>query len=427
MSATQATTVPSRMDPVRIRTFSTVSAAGLGQAALLQALRDGRTRLAPNRYGEPTLETFVGSVAALDRADADALLPATLAARWDARATRLAWLGLVADGFIEAASAAVARYGAPRVGLALGTSAATIAVTEAAYRHLALDGGFPAPLRSEHLNTPHAPAMFVAEALGLAGPVLTVSTACSSSAKVFAVAERWLHLGLVDAVVVGGVDALCQSVLYGFAALGLVSATPCRPFDRRRNGISIGEAAGFALLERLDAGAAGVPAAASGASGHGPLLLGHGEANDAFHMSSPHPQGRGAVLALDAALARAGLADEAVDYVNLHGTASPKNDEVEAALLARRYGRGTLASATKGLTGHTMGAAGILEAAICLLALQHGLVPGSTGCEEPDDGVDARLALAGSERPLRVAASHSFGFGGSNAVLVFGRGRGDAR
>lgn len=421
MRATPAATVPLRMDPVRIGAFSTVSAAGLGQAALLQALRDGRTRLAPNRYGEPTLETFVASVAALDQVDADGLLPATLAARWDARATRLAWLGLVADGFIEAARAAVARYGAPRVGLALGTSAATIAVTEAAYRHLAADGGFPAPLRHERLNTPHAPAMFVAEALGLAGPVLTVSTACSSSAKVFAVAERWLHLGLVDAVVAGGVDALCQSVLYGFAALGLVSTTPCRPFDRRRNGISIGEAAGFALLERHDG-------RLRSTADHGPglLLLGHGEANDAFHMSSPHPQGRGAELALDAALARAGLDDAAVDYVNLHGTASPKNDEVEAALLARRYGPGTLASATKGLTGHAMGAAGMLEAAICLLALRHGLVPGCTGCEAPDEGTDARLALAGSERPLRVASSHSFGFGGSNAVLVFGRAVEDA-
>lgn len=402
------------MAALAVRAFSTVSAAGLGQAALLATLRAGRTRLAANRYGEPTLDTCVGAVAALDGPDADRLLPPHLAPRWDARATRLAWLGLVADDFIEAARAAVARHGALRVGLALGTSAATIAVTEAAYRDLAPDGGFPAPLRNPRLNTPHAPALFVAEVLGLSGPVVTVSTACSSSAKVFAVAERWLQLGLVDAVVVGGVDALCQSVLYGFAALGLVSPTPCRPFDRRRNGISIGEAAGFALLERGDDRVDGVQGAAG-------LLLGHGEANDAFHMSSPHPEGLGAELALDAALARAGLDGGAVDYVNLHGTASPKNDEVEAALVARRYGPGTLFSATKGLTGHTMGAAGILEAAICLLALQHGLVPGSAGCDEPDDGCDARLALASHERALRVATSHSFGFGGSNAVLVFGR------
>jgi 3-oxoacyl-[acyl-carrier-protein] synthase-1 len=406
------------MSALAVRAFSTVSAAGLGQAALLAALREGRTCLTPNRFGEPTLDTCVGTVAALDAPDGIQLLAPhlarPLAPQWDARATRLAWLGLVADDFTRAARAAIARHGARRVGLALGTSTATIAVTEAAYRDLASDGGFPAPLRNPRLNTPHAPALFVAEALGIAGPVVTVSTACSSSAKVFAVAERWLQLGFVDAVVVGGVDTLCQSVLYGFAALGLVSPTPCRPFDRRRNGISIGEAAGFALLERRDE-------LADDRRGAAGLLLGHGEANDAFHMSSPHPEGLGAELALDAALARAGLEGSAVDYVNLHGTASPKNDEVEAALVARRYGPGTLFSATKGLTGHTMGAAGMLEAAICLLALQHGLVPGSTGCDEPDDACDARLALASRERALRVAASHSFGFGGSNAVLLFGR------
>lgn len=396
-----------------VRAFSTVSAAGLGQAALLAALRTGRTCLAPNRFGEPTLDTCVGAVAALDEPDAQRLLPRPLAPQWDARATRLAWLGLVADDFIDAAQDAVTRHGALRVGLALGTSAATIGVTEAAYRDLAADGGFPAPLRHPRLNTPHAPALFVAEALGLAGPVVTVSTACSSSAKVFAVADRWLQLGLADAVIVGGVDALCQSVLYGFAALGLVSAEPCRPFDRRRNGISIGEAAGFALLERGSGPAAGGQRAVG-------LLLGHGEANDAFHMSSPHPEGLGAELALDAALARACLDGAAVDYVNLHGTASPKNDEVEAALVGRRYGPRTLFSATKGLTGHTMGAAGMLEAAICLLALRHGLVPGSTGCVEPDEACDARLVLVARAQPLRTAASHSFGFGGSNAVLVFG-------
>jgi len=406
---------PAAVAPVAIRAFSTVSAAGFGQAELLASLKAGSTRLAPNRSGEPTLDTWVGAVPGLDDGDADRLLPPHLAEAWDARVTRLAWLGLVADGFIDAARAAVQHHGATRVGLALGTSAATIAVTEAAYRSPAADGGFPARWRRPRLNTPHAPAMFVAEALGLGGPAVTVSTACSSSAKVFAVAERWLRLGLVDAVVVGGVDALCQSVLWGFASLGLVSREPCRPFDARRNGISIGEAAGFALLERHEA-AAGDDAAA--------LLLGHGEANDAFHMSSPHPEGLGAGLALAAALARAGLEGAAIDYVNLHGTASPKNDEVEAALVARHYGPRTRTSGTKGLTGHAMGAAGVLEAAICLLALRHGLVPGTTGCEQPEAAGDGRLVLQPqpclASQPLRVAASHSFGFGGSNAVLVFG-------
>jgi 3-oxoacyl-[acyl-carrier-protein] synthase-1 len=412
---------PERIAPIAVRAFSAVSAAGIGQAALHAALREGTTRLSPNRFGDPTLPTWVGAVAGLDDEAAGLgapAMPAALAARWDARATRLAWLGLVADDFIAAARTAVARHGAARVGLALGTSASTIAVSEAAYRALAADGGFPPALRSRTLNTPHALAMFVAEALGLAGPAVTVSTACSSSAKVFAVAERWLRLELVDAVVAGGVDALCQSVLYGFAALGLVSPAPCRPFDRRRDGISIGEAAGFALLERA-------PGNQGAQAGDSTLqLIGYGEANDAHHMSSPHPGGRGAELAIDDALARAGLNDgrgAAVDYVNLHGTASPKNDEVEAALLARRYGPHTRASATKGLTGHTMGAAGMLEAAICLLALRHGLAPGTTGCDEGDAALDARLVREPLAQPLRIAASHSFGFGGNNAVLVFAR------
>ncbi|MCW5633308.1 MAG: beta-ketoacyl-ACP synthase [Rubrivivax sp.] len=405
---------PAPIVPISVAAFSSACAAGIGNEALAAALLDGRTRLAPNHFGEPCLQTCVGAVAALDAPGAAQRLPASLA-RWDARATRLAWLGLVADDFLQAARAAVARCGAARVGLALGTSASTIGVTEAAYRALASDGGFPPALRDERLNTPHAVAMFVAEVLGIAGPVVTVSTACSSSAKVFATAERWLRLGLVDAVVAGGVDALSQSVLWGFASLGLVSPTPCRPFDRRRDGISIGEAAGFALLQR----AADGPVAAGARV---PRLLGHGEASDAFHMSSPHPEGLGAQFALDAALARAGLAGSDVDYVNLHGTASARNDEVEAALLARRYGPRTLASATKGLTGHTMGAAGMLEAVICLLALQQGLVPGTTGLEEPDAAGDARLVRAPRRQALRTAASHSFGFGGSNAVLVFGRG-----
>jgi 3-oxoacyl-[acyl-carrier-protein] synthase-1 len=406
--------------PPTVRAFSTVSAAGFGQAALLAALQDGRTCLTENGFGEPVLPTWVGRVGALDEPGA-ATLPPGLAA-WDSRATRLAWLGLEADGFAAAARADVARHGAARVGLALGTSASTIGVSEAAYRELgrepaAADAGFPPRWRSERLNTPHALAMFVAEALGIEGPAVTVSTACSSSAKVFALAERWLRLELVDAVVVGGVDALCQSVLYGFASLGLVSRAPCRPFDARRDGISVGEAAGFALLERGD-----------GKGVHHDLrLLGHGEANDAHHMSSPHPEGLGAELAVRSALQRAALAGDEIDYVNLHGTATPKNDEVEAALLARSYGPRTLASATKGLTGHTMGAAGMLEAAICLLALQHGWVPAGTGLDEPDPSIAAmlgeRLVRVPQASALHTAASHSFGFGGNNAVLVFGMER----
>lgn len=388
-----------RIEPLAVRAFGVACAAGVGQDALLGALREGRSALRANDFGAPRLATWIGRVQAIE----GSALPHGLQ-RWDCRATRLSWLGLQADGFAGHARAAVARHGALRVGLALGTSASTIGVTEEAYRGL-VDGRFPPELDDAELNTPHALALFVREALGIEGPCVTVSTACSSSAKVFALAERWLRLGLVDAAVVGGVDALCGSLLFGFNALGLVATEPCRPFDRERSGISIGEAAGFALLER----------------GRGALeLLGHGEASDAFHMSSPHPEGLGAGRALDAALARAGLRAEDIDHVNLHGTASARNDEVEAALVQRRYGPHTLASATKGLTGHAMGAAGILEAAICLLALREGLVPGSANTAASE--LLPSLVLAPRAAALRTAASHSFGFGGSNAVLVFGRG-----
>jgi 3-oxoacyl-[acyl-carrier-protein] synthase-1 len=387
-------------------------AAGLGVAAISTALRQARpalTPLTPLAETRVPLPTWVGSVQAVD----ETRLPAALQA-WDCRATRLAWLGLQADGFFDAAVAARARHGAARVGLVLGTSASTIAVSEQAYRSLAADGGFPPALHREKLNTLHAVAAFVQQALGLQGPAATVSTACSSSAKAFAQAERWLHLGLVDAVVVAGVDALCESVLFGFHALQLVSPEPCTPFGAARRGINVGEAAAFALLQRASSQEAAFQ------------LLGYGESNDAHHMSSPHPQGLGAELALDAALARAGVQATDIGYLNLHGTATPRNDEVEAALVARRYAADVHASATKGCTGHTMGAAGLLEALICGLALREGLLSGTAGTTQADPTLGTvfagQLATAPAQRRVQLAASHSFGFGGNNAVLVFGAG-----
>jgi 3-oxoacyl-[acyl-carrier-protein] synthase-1 len=383
-----------------------VCAAGVGLPALETALQAGRSALTRNTFTRIPLGCWIGRVEGLETTP----FPAALAG-WDCRATRLAWMGLQADGLLTRAQGAVRQHGAARVGLVLGTSASTIGVSEQAYRELDEQGRFPARLRSERLNTPHALGLFVQEAVGLQGPCVTVSTACSSSAKAFAVAERWLRLDLADAVLVGGVDALCASVLFGFNALGLVSPDPCRPFGAGRSGISVGEAAGYALLQR---GAGAVQ------------LLGYGEANDAHHMSSPHPQGLGAERALDEALARADVAAADIEYLNLHGTASARNDEVEAALVARRYGPQLHASATKGVTGHTMGAAGIVEALVCLLALQLGWRSGSVNAVPLDPALGPafaqRLRLAPVQQATRLAASHSFGFGGNNCVLVFGRG-----
>jgi 3-oxoacyl-[acyl-carrier-protein] synthase I len=394
------------MHPVAVRAFTASCATGLGLDALAEALLSGRSGLAPDQ--DPRLPCWLGRVQALGH---ESGMEATQAgAQPPGRAAQLAQVALQADGFAAAVAQACHRHGATRVGLVLGTSASTIELSEEAYRHPDSDGGFPAALREPALHTPHALGLIVRRALGLQGPSVTVSTACSSSAKAFASAERWLRLGLVDAVVVAGVEALCDSLRFGFRSLGLVDEQACRPFDAGRRGISIGEAAAFVLLER---------------GADGPLqLLGYGEAGDAHHMSSPHPEGLGAEEALDAALARAGLQADDVDYVNLHGTGTPANDRIEAALVARRYAAGVFASATKGLTGHTMGAAGALEAVICLLALQGRGRAGSANTRQPDPAFGERFAqqlrLAPAGGAARIAASHSFGFGGSNAVLVFG-------
>jgi 3-oxoacyl-[acyl-carrier-protein] synthase-1 len=388
--------------PVRVTSYTATCAVGAGKAALFAALQAQRSGLRPNDFGPTPLDTYIGRVEGLEEAP----LP-TAWADWDCRNHRLAWRGLQADGYTDAVAAARERHGAGRVAVVLGTSTSSIGATEEAYRVLDEDGAFPAPMRNTRLHTPHSLSLFVQQALGLAGPCVTVSTACSSSAKVFAAAERLLALGLADAVVVGGVDSLCGSVLFGFHALQLVSARRCRPFDVERDGINLGEAAGFALLER----------------GPGDLqLIGHGESSDAHHMSAPHPLGAGAELALDAALARAGLDAAAVDCINLHGTASLKNDEVEAALVARRFGPHTHASSTKAYTGHTLGAAGIVEAAFSLLALETGLMPGMPGTERLDPACGPQIRVEPTRAEVRTVLSNSFGFGGTNCVLIFARG-----
>jgi 3-oxoacyl-[acyl-carrier-protein] synthase-1 len=394
--------VPARIEPLAITAMSATSALGRGVAAHLDAIHAGRTGLRPNDFSSATLPCFAGPVAGIE----DAPLLAEHAG-WECRNNRLAWLGLQQDALLDAVANAVDHYGATRVALVLGTSTASIGATEEAYRRLD-HGSFPADLRRPQIHTPHSLTGFVADATGIQGPAFTISTACSSSAKVFASAERLLRLGLVDAALVGGVDTLCDSVLFGFHSLGLVSTRPCRPFDTRRDGISIGEAAAFALLERVTV----APAA--------PRLIGYGESSDAYHMSTPDPAGRGVLAALDAALARAGIDAGQVDYINLHGTATLKNDEAEAHLLTRFPAR-TRASSTKGLTGHTLGAAGTLESVLALLAIEHGVVPPNTGCDEPLAEAAPWLALHPEARALNVALSNSFGFGGNNACLAFAR------
>jgi 3-oxoacyl-[acyl-carrier-protein] synthase-1 len=389
----------SRTPPLAVTAFTATCAAGRGREALARALAARTDGLRRNDFND--LPCWIGRVEDIEKTP----LPAAWR-EWESRNHRLAWLGLDQDGFREYALAAIERYGASRVALIVGTSTSSIGETERAYSELD-DLHFSAEQRQRRVHVTHALGEFVQQALGIRGPCLTIATACSSSAKVFASAARLLQAGLADAAIVGGVDTLCGSVLYGFNSLELVSSEPCRPFDAQRSGLSLGEAAGFALLERIDVDA------------HAPRLVGYGESADAHHMSAPHPQGLGAERALREAIARAGIEPRDVDYINLHGTASRQNDEVEAALIARTFPATTLAGSTKGWTGHTLGAAGIVEAVIALLAIERGLAPGTLNTHMLDPACGPQIQIDNHERAIRVALSNSFGFGGNNCCLVF--------
>ena len=395
---------PAPIAPLAIAAYTATSALGAGLAAQRQALQDRRGGLRHNDLPGLPLDCWIGRVEGVETV----ALPAGFE-RWQSRNHRLAWLALQQDGFLDAARAAVERHGAARVAVVIGTSTSSIGETEAAYAGLE-DGRFPATLARLHVHAPDAASRFVRLATGATGPCLTVATACSSSAKVFAHAARLLQAGLADAAIVGGVDTLCGSVLYGFNALQLVSANPCRPFDASRDGLSLGEGAGFALLERqADAGRVCA------------WLAGYGESSDAHHMSSPHPQGLGAKRAMEDALTRAGLAAGAIGYLSLHGTSTPANDSVEAAVVAALFPARLHASSTKGWTGHTLGAAGIVETAFALLALEHGLLPGTLNSQVPDPACGPQVRFDNDHRDIAHAMNNAFGFGGNNCSLVFSR------
>ncbi len=397
------------MTPLILSAYTATSCIGRGTEAMLDTLRAQRTGLAPCPPEPFGLDTYVGEVTGVDAR----ALPAPLA-QFDCRNNRLAYLGLQQDGFAARVGAGVARYGAARIGVFLGTSTSGILETELAFA--ARDphsGALPAQFSYAGAHNTFSVAAFVLRALELEGPATVISCACSSSGKVFASAQRAIAAGLIDAAVVGGVDSLCLTTLHGFNSLQLVSRTPVRPFDVARDGLSIGEAAAFALLEPADA-------ATDAAS---VLLCGTGESSDAHHMSAPHPQGRGAREAMQRALLSAGIAAQQIDYINFHGTGTPSNDEAEARAVAAVLGPAVPGSSTKGATGHTLGAAGALEAVICALALREGLMPAGVNTTHPDPALQVRYLLGNRSGPLDYVMSNSFGFGGSNCSLVFAHPR----
>lgn len=395
------------MTPVHLSHFTATSCIGRGWPAMLESLRAGRGGLAPCRFETVQLDTWVGEVDGIDAA----ALPQAMR-KFDCRNNRLAQIGLAQDGFAQAVAASAARWGRARIGVFLGTSTSGILQTELAYRHRdPASGALPADFDYAGTHNSFSVADFVRRTLGLTGPAVVVCSACSSSAKVFGSAWRMIEAGLIDAAVVGGVDSLCLTTLYGFHSLQLTARGPCRPFDIARDGISISEAAAFALLQR--------PPASLDANEV--LLLGTGESSDAYHMSSPQPQGLGARAAMQAALQVAHLQPAQIDYINLHGTGTQSNDSAEGHAVRALFGSHTAASSTKGATGHALGAAGALEAIICALALQHELLPGGLNTHALDPQLQVRYLLRNLSAPARYALSNSFGFGGTNCALVLGR------
>ncbi len=394
------------MTPQLLEHFTATSCIGTGNAGMLASLMQQRSGLKHCAFETVKIDTHIGEVPGVDEQQ----LPQELR-KFDCRNNRLAELALQQDGFLDAVQAAAARSGPRRVGVFVGTSTAGVMQTELAYRDRdPVSGALPASFKYATTHNSFSVADYVRQRCGLQGPAVALSSACASSAKAFGSARRMLEAGLIDAAVVGGTDSLCLTTLYGFHSLQLTSAAPCRPFDVTRDGISIAEAAAFALLRRapdnLDRDAV--------------LLLGVGESSDAFHMSSPHPEGLGARRAMQSALAAAGLDPADIDYINLHGTGTPSNDRSESQAVTTVFGATTPCSSTKGATGHTLGAAGALEAVISSLSIRHGLMPGGIHTNRIDPTLMAHYIRENKRVPVTRVLSNSFGFGGTNCSLIFG-------
>lgn len=393
------------MQPLLIEKATLTTALGTGLSAQWKALEHGQSGLRRCDFDGAALDTWIGRIADVE----SVRLPSRLS-DYSCRNNRIAELTADQDDFVPAVARAVARYGAGRIGLYLGTSTGGIHATEQAYRQYdPKTGTLPEAFNYRTTHNLYSVAAYLSQRLGVSGPAAVVSTACSSSAKVFASAYRALRAGLCDAAVVGGMDSLCHMTLYGFNALQLLACEPCRPGDVERRGISIGEAGGLALVRLAQAGDAGV------------AVLGYGESSDAYHMSAPDPSGRHAAAAMHAALERAGVQSAAIDYVNLHGTATPANDLAEDKAMQRVFDHRPAVSSTKGWTGHTLGAAGIVEALLSTLCLEHGVAPQSLNTRRVDPALDSRILLQPERRRLRYVLSNAFGFGGSNCSLVLGR------
>jgi len=395
------------VQPLYLTNYAIATSLGAGLDETFLQLAAGRTGLRPQTYpGE--LATWTGRIGALEITPLEEPFAA-----FDCRNNRVAAFALAQDHFMDAVAGLRDRYGPERIGVFLGTSTSGIETTESAYRRRANAGAsLPPDFRYAETHNIYSLGQFMRRLLDITGPSMVASSACATTAKTFGNAARMIEAGFCDAAIVGGADSLCATTIYGFHSLGLVSPTACRPFDSARDGISIGEGAGFAIIEKTPP-ASLMPSAV--------VLRGFGESSDAYHMSTPHPEGKGAQLAMERALASAGLKPADIDYINVHGTATQVGDAAEDRAIVSLFGRETPCSSTKGYTGHTLASAGIIEAIIAALAIQHDFMPGTANTEEVDPALQCRYLLRGERGRVRRALSNSFGFGGSNCSLVLER------
>ncbi len=393
------------MQRLILSSFTLSTAVGCGCQENMDALYAKKSGLIQNDFLDCDLDTWIGRVADVEQQT----LPKALS-HYQCRNNQLAYLALQYDQFLSAIEQAKKRYGADRIGVFMGTSTSGILSTELAYQQNDFS-----KLHFQEQHNSFSVADFIQQYLQLKGPSLVVSTACSSSAKVFANASQYIEMGLCDAAIVGGVDSLCYTTLYGFNSLELVAKDICRPADLHRKGLSIGEAAAFVLLEK--------PEQDNDSNAHQAIYLsGYGESSDAYHISTPHPEGRGAIKAMQSALTQAHLLASQIDYINLHGTATPVNDKVEDIAIHHVFGANTPCSSTKGWTGHTLGAAGAVEAIYSALCIQNNLLPISLNTQQCDPHFKSNIVLDNnlfSSTEVHTIASNSFGFGGNNCCLIF--------
>ncbi|HWS39656.1 MAG TPA: beta-ketoacyl-ACP synthase [Arenimonas sp.] len=363
------------------------------------AVLNGQRGLTPSSAGLSSIASYVGAIQ-----DELPNIPDTYT-QYSSRNNRL--LLAAALQLESEIVATIEKYGAHRVAIILGTSTSGISDTESAIKQLHINNKLPAEF-NYHIQEMADPARFLADYFKITGPAYVISTACSSSALALMSAKRLLQLNLADTVICGGVDSLCQTTLHGFASLEAISATPCNPFSANRKGINIGEAAVLFIMSHEPSTVALVGCAAS---------------SDAHHISAPDPDGKGAIDAMKKALCSANISPDKIDYINLHGTGTQLNDSMESHAIYQVFGNKIPAcSSTKALTGHTLGAAGALEAAVCYLLLKNGGNAPQINDGEFDPSLPAlNWDHCNEQTQYQVAMSNSFAFGGNNVSLIFAR------